>query len=87
MHIISVGSHLDSSIIELNCPESAWKLARVLRKWADPSILQTYEIERRGYAQELIALDKIVSTALDGGTAAQYKKCVVLQAFRVIPFI
>ncbi|KAJ7931429.1 FAD binding domain-containing protein [Mycena leptocephala] len=51
-------------------------LAHVLRKWADPSILQTYEIERRGYAQELIALDKIVSTALDGGTAAQYKKCV-----------
>ncbi|KAJ6505918.1 FAD-binding monooxygenase, partial [Mycena vulgaris] len=28
----------------------AWKLAHVLRKWADPSLLRTYEVERRSYA-------------------------------------
>ncbi|KAJ7659939.1 FAD binding domain-containing protein [Mycena rosella] len=54
----------------------AWKLAHVVRKWADPSLLRTYEDERRGYAQELIELDKTISVALDGGTAAQYKSLI-----------
>ncbi|TFY73653.1 hypothetical protein EWM64_g10358, partial [Hericium alpestre] len=35
-----------------------WKLAYVLRGWADTSLLKTYEFERRKYAQELIAFDK-----------------------------
>ncbi|KAF7332387.1 hypothetical protein MKEN_00120500 [Mycena kentingensis (nom. inval.)] len=35
----------------------AWKLAYVLRGWADPSILKTYELERRQYAQDLINFD------------------------------
>ncbi|KAI0818935.1 FAD binding domain-containing protein [Irpex lacteus] len=36
----------------------AWKLAYVLRGWADPELLKTYEFERRKFAQELIAFDK-----------------------------
>lgn len=36
----------------------AWKLTHVLRGWADMSLLQTYEFERRKYAQDLIAFDK-----------------------------
>ncbi|THG94540.1 hypothetical protein EW026_g6950 [Hermanssonia centrifuga] len=35
-----------------------WKLAYVLRGWADISLLKTYELERRKYAQELISFDK-----------------------------
>ncbi|TFK48400.1 hypothetical protein OE88DRAFT_1634717 [Heliocybe sulcata] len=37
----------------------AWKLSHVLRGWADPSLLKTYEYERRRYAQDLINFDKI----------------------------
>ncbi|KIL69101.1 hypothetical protein M378DRAFT_70250 [Amanita muscaria Koide BX008] len=36
----------------------AWKLAHVLRGWADISLLKTYEIERRKYAEDLINFDK-----------------------------
>jgi len=36
----------------------AWKLAYVLRGWADISLLKTYELERRKYAQDLISFDK-----------------------------
>ncbi|KZT01969.1 uncharacterized protein LAESUDRAFT_730674 [Laetiporus sulphureus 93-53] len=36
----------------------AWKLAHVLRGWSDISLLQTYEFERRRFAQELIDFDK-----------------------------
>ncbi|KAN0109116.1 FAD binding domain containing protein [Russula decolorans] len=39
----------------------AWKLAHVLRGWADISLLKTYEFERRKYAQDLIAFDKTFS--------------------------
>ncbi|KAL8950890.1 MAG: hypothetical protein Q9222_003107 [Ikaeria aurantiellina] len=35
-----------------------WKLALVIRGIAKPSILKTYETERRGIAQELIAFDQ-----------------------------
>jgi len=35
----------------------AWKLAYVLRGWAGLSILKTYELERRKYAQDLIDFD------------------------------
>lgn len=40
----------------------AWKFAYVLRGWAPMSILSTYESERRKYAQDLIAFDKIYVT-------------------------
>ncbi|KAF8333838.1 FAD binding domain-containing protein [Amanita rubescens] len=36
----------------------AWKLAYVIRGWADMSLLKTYEYERRKYAQDLIAFDR-----------------------------
>ncbi|KAH7890913.1 FAD binding domain-containing protein [Phlebopus sp. FC_14] len=44
----------------------AWKLALVLRGWADMSLLSTYETERRKFAQELIAFDKTFSTMFSG---------------------
>ncbi|KDQ19527.1 hypothetical protein BOTBODRAFT_170609 [Botryobasidium botryosum FD-172 SS1] len=39
----------------------AWKLASVLRQWAPPSLLTTYDLERRQYAQELIDFDRILA--------------------------
>ncbi|EKM60807.1 uncharacterized protein PHACADRAFT_246963 [Phanerochaete carnosa HHB-10118-sp] len=44
----------------------AWKLAYVLRGWADLSLLKTYELERRKYAQELIDFDKKFSALFSG---------------------
>lgn len=44
----------------------AWKLAYVLRGWAPISILSTYESERRKYALDLIAFDKIYATLFSG---------------------
>lgn len=44
----------------------AWKLAYVLRGWANPSLLKTYELERRKYAQELIDFDKKFSALFSG---------------------
>ncbi|THH17443.1 hypothetical protein EW146_g3360 [Bondarzewia mesenterica] len=43
-----------------------WKLTYVLRGWADPSLLKTYEFERRKYAQDLIAFDKEFSALFSG---------------------
>ncbi|KAI0832097.1 FAD binding domain-containing protein [Trametes gibbosa] len=44
----------------------AWKLALVLRGWADMSLLKTYEFERRKYAQDLIDFDKGWSKLFSG---------------------
>jgi len=44
----------------------AWKLTQVLRGWAHPSLLKTYEQERRKYAQDLIIFDKLYSTLFSG---------------------
>ncbi|CCM01361.1 uncharacterized protein FIBRA_03411 [Fibroporia radiculosa] len=44
----------------------AWKLAHVLRGWADISLLKTYESERRKYAQELIEFDKRFAALFSG---------------------
>ncbi|KAH9851912.1 FAD binding domain-containing protein [Lenzites betulinus] len=44
----------------------AWKLALVLRGWADISLLKTYEFERRKYAQDLIDFDKKFSKLFSG---------------------
>ncbi|KAF7794992.1 hypothetical protein EIP86_006136 [Pleurotus ostreatoroseus] len=43
-----------------------WKLAYVLRGWADLSLLKTYEFERRKYAQDLISFDKEFSALFSG---------------------
>lgn len=44
----------------------AWKIALVVRGWADMSLLSTYESERRKFALELIAFDKMFSTLFSG---------------------
>ncbi|OCB87643.1 hypothetical protein A7U60_g5169 [Sanghuangporus baumii] len=44
----------------------AWKIAYVLRGWADPSILKTYELERRKYAQDLIDFDRKFAKLFSG---------------------
>ncbi|KIJ09344.1 hypothetical protein PAXINDRAFT_172512 [Paxillus involutus ATCC 200175] len=44
----------------------AWKLSQVLRGWASPSLLKTYELERRQFAQDLIAFDKEYSALFSG---------------------
>ncbi|KIJ21008.1 hypothetical protein PAXINDRAFT_165806 [Paxillus involutus ATCC 200175] len=44
----------------------AWKIAQVLGGWASPSLLKTYELERRKYAQDLINFDKEFSALFSG---------------------
>ncbi|KIM53930.1 hypothetical protein SCLCIDRAFT_1222455 [Scleroderma citrinum Foug A] len=44
----------------------SWKIAQVLRGWARPSILRTYESERRKYAQDLIDFDKQFAALFSG---------------------
>lgn len=43
-----------------------WKLTQVLRGWASPDLLKTYELERRKYAQDLIAFDRKFSALFSG---------------------
>ncbi|KAF8555663.1 hypothetical protein OG21DRAFT_1438464 [Imleria badia] len=45
----------------------AWKLALVLRGWSSPSLLKTYEHERRKYAQDLINFDREFVASLFSG--------------------
>lgn len=40
----------------------AWKLVYVLRRWSASSLLDTYEFERRKFAQDLIDFDKVFAT-------------------------
>ncbi|OSD04732.1 hypothetical protein PYCCODRAFT_1386005 [Trametes coccinea BRFM310] len=49
----------------------AWKLTHVLRGWSDLSLLQTYEFERRKYAQDLIDFDKKFSKLFSGKPRTQ----------------
>ncbi|KAJ7781886.1 FAD binding domain-containing protein [Mycena maculata] len=44
----------------------AWKLIYVLRGWAGLSLLKTYELERRKYAQDLINFDVKFSALFSG---------------------
>ncbi|KIJ65495.1 hypothetical protein HYDPIDRAFT_110592 [Hydnomerulius pinastri MD-312] len=44
----------------------AWKIVQFLRGWANPSLLKTYELERRKYAQDLINFDKEFSALFSG---------------------
>ncbi|KAF5388916.1 hypothetical protein D9757_005093 [Collybiopsis confluens] len=59
-------------ILSLSCTELAWKLAWVLRGWSDDSLLDTYEIERRTLAIQLIEFDKAISASLNGCEASRY---------------
>lgn len=63
-------------VVSLKCSRKAWKLAYVLRGWANPSLLATYETERRKFAQDLIAFDKRIAHSLDGKTAEEYRQYV-----------
>lgn len=53
----------------------SWKIADVLRRGADPAILETYESERRGHAKAMIDLSvlnkDIVSTSRPGAIRAR----------------
>jgi phenol 2-monooxygenase len=50
-----------------------WKLAAVLRGQARPELLKTYESERRGVAQDLIAFDREFAKRISaGGDFAQH---------------
>lgn len=60
---------------------TAWKLAYVLRGWADPSLLQTYGTERRAYALDLIYFDREISQSLEGAPAAEYQRLVSKLSF------
>ncbi|KAJ2929684.1 hypothetical protein H1R20_g7422, partial [Candolleomyces eurysporus] len=44
----------------------AWKLTHVLRGWAGLQLLKTYESERRKFAQDLIAFDKVWAKLFTG---------------------
>jgi len=44
----------------------AWKLTHVLRGWAKLSLLKTYELERRKFAQDLINFDKQFAKLFSG---------------------
>ena len=43
-----------------------WKISGVLKGWFTDSVLETYSLERRAVAEQLIALDKTVSTLISG---------------------
>ncbi|ETS74849.1 hypothetical protein PFICI_13333 [Pestalotiopsis fici W106-1] len=49
-----------------DCYNLGWKLALVIKGIAQPSILSTYEAERRRVAQELIAIDHRLSRQISG---------------------
>jgi phenol 2-monooxygenase (NADPH) len=51
---------------------TAWKIAHVLRGWASPKLLDTYEVERRAYAQGLIEFDKNLVKLMNVGDASKY---------------
>ena len=43
-----------------------WKISGVLKGWFTDSVLETYSMERRAVAEQLIALDKTMSTLISG---------------------
>ncbi|KAG2051867.1 hypothetical protein BDR06DRAFT_990269 [Suillus hirtellus] len=59
-HTPKAGQGMNASINDSH--NLAWKIAQVVRGWADMSLLSTYESERRKFASELIAFDKTWST-------------------------
>ncbi|KIM55982.1 hypothetical protein SCLCIDRAFT_133449 [Scleroderma citrinum Foug A] len=63
-HSAKAGQGMNASMNDTH--NLAWKIVQVLRGWAHPSILKTYESERRKYAQDLIDFDKEYSALLSG---------------------
>ncbi|KAG2137579.1 FAD binding domain-containing protein [Suillus bovinus] len=63
-HSPKAGQGMNASINDAH--NLAWKIALVVRGWADPSLLSTYESERRKFALDLIAFDKMYSTLFSG---------------------
>ncbi|EIW83427.1 hypothetical protein CONPUDRAFT_164379 [Coniophora puteana RWD-64-598 SS2] len=59
-HSPKAGQGMNASINDSH--NLAWKLVHVLRGWAGLSLLKSYELERRKFAQELIEFDKKHST-------------------------
>lgn len=49
-----------------------WKINGALKGWYTDSVLETYSTERRAVAQQLITLDKTVSTLISGAMAPGY---------------
>ena len=49
-----------------------WKMTGVLKGWFTDAVLETYSSERRAVAQQLIALDKTVSTLISGKLPSGY---------------
>jgi len=47
----------------------AWKLIHVLRGWASPKLLKTYELERKKFAQDLISFDRKLADMFSGKAA------------------
>ncbi|KAH9893338.1 FAD binding domain-containing protein [Cubamyces lactineus] len=54
-HSPKAGQGMNASMLDSH--NLAWKLTYVLRGWADMSLLDTYETERRKYAVDLIEFD------------------------------
>ncbi|TFY54823.1 hypothetical protein EVJ58_g8633 [Rhodofomes roseus] len=63
-HSPKAGQGMNASMSDTH--NIAWKLAHVLRGWADISLMKTYEFERRKYAQDLITFDKKFSALFSG---------------------
>ncbi|PSR71349.1 hypothetical protein PHLCEN_2v12778 [Hermanssonia centrifuga] len=63
------GQGMNASMIDTH--NLTWKIAHVLRGWADMSLLKTYEYERRKYAQDLIYFDKTFSALFSEKPASE----------------
>jgi phenol 2-monooxygenase len=63
-HSPNAGQGMNASINDSH--NLAWKIALVVHGWADMLLLSTYESERRKFALDLIAFDKMWSTLFCG---------------------
>jgi phenol 2-monooxygenase len=68
-HSPQAGQGMNASMSDTH--NLAWKLAQVLRGWANPLLLTTYEHERRKYAQDLIDFDKWIAALVSGKQGAK----------------
>ncbi|CDO68389.1 hypothetical protein BN946_scf184815.g36 [Trametes cinnabarina] len=62
-----IGQGMNASMADTH--NLAWKLAYVLRGWADISLLKTYEFERRKFAVDLINFDRQWAALFSSGKA------------------
>ncbi|KAI0361721.1 hypothetical protein OH77DRAFT_1469669 [Trametes cingulata] len=67
-HSPKAGQGMNASMSDTH--NLAWKLAYVLRGWADISLLSTYEFERRKFAVDLINFDRQWAALFSSGKAA-----------------